>query len=122
MDAFSAGSGGGGNGTGSSMGSGNSSGATALVTDAVSVPTLMNTLLAHDLTGSSSSNSNNNGNTAVASVSGTALTMFFGGVTDVNSAIGRSAHICYLDNAVEGILIVDAPVPVSVPVLGPSMY
>lgn len=98
MDAFSAGSGNGGSGTGSSAGSGNSSAASALVTDAVSVPTLMNTLLAHDLTGNSSSNGN--GNNAVASVSGTALTMFFGGVTDVNSAIGRSAHICYLDNAV----------------------
>lgn len=96
MDAFSANSSGGGNGTGSSTGSGSSSVAAALVTDAVSVPTLMNTLLAHDLTGSSG----NNGNNAAASVSGTALTMFFGGVTDVNSAIGRSAHICYLDNAV----------------------
>jgi hypothetical protein len=75
---------------------GNSGGAssTTLVTDAVSAPTLINSLMAHDLTSSSSS-----AGMGTTTPSG-AMTLVFGGVTDINSAIGRSAHICYLDNAV----------------------
>ncbi len=92
--ANNSGGGGGSSSSGGGFGHGNTP---TYVTDAVAAPTLMNSLLAQDLSHTTASNTGGSSSTVNSSA---ALTLIFGAVTDVNSAIGRSAHICYLDNAV----------------------